>query len=97
MQIYIIVLEEFYNTNPKKISLYSNALDNLLPLNENNREHYTNYYKQRNAEVRNFFESFGKDRIIILQLDDKDKWLKIGSFFNLDVKSDYSVHANKSK
>lgn len=90
-------LSEFYETGLNETNLYSSKIDNLLPLNEAHRKHYTNIYNLRNREVKTFFELFGKDRLINVRLEDDDKWQKIGAFFNIKVAKDYEVHANKSK
>jgi hypothetical protein len=90
-------LKEFYDSNFKENNFYSSKIDNKLSLDESHREHYTNIYNLRNHEVKIFFEQFGKDRLINVKLEDKEKWQKIGRFFNIKVTSDYEIHANKSK
>jgi hypothetical protein len=89
-------LNEFIEADFIEESQYTNKIDNLLPLNETHRVHYTSIYKLRNKEVKNFFEKFGKDRIVVVSLEDQEKWKKIGAFFNIQVADNYEVHANKS-
>ena len=90
-------LDEFSCNNFKEENRYTPILDNLLPLDETYRKKYTSFYKLRNKEVKDYFDRFGKDRIIIIQLEDKDKWQKLGLFLKIKVNLDYEVHANKSK
>src|SRR5690554_5204013 len=90
-------LGEFYESGLNETNLYSSKIDNLLPLDETHRKHYTIIYNLRNREVKTFFDLFGKDRLINVRLEDEDKWQRIGAFFNIKVAKDYEVHANKSK
>lgn len=89
-------LEQFYDAKFEKTNLYTSKIDNLLPIEESHRKHYTSIYKLRNLEVKSFFEHFGEERIIVLRLEDQQKWQKIGAFFKIKVDKDYEVHANKS-
>jgi hypothetical protein len=84
------------NSKSKDENRYTSRLDNLLPLDEQHREHYTNIYKIRNNEVKDYFMRFGIDRIVVVDLEDSEKWQKIGSFFKIAVEPDYEVHSNKS-
>jgi hypothetical protein len=89
--------KEYDDLYPNINSFISNEIDNLLELNENHREHYKTIYETRNREVNLFFEQFGSDRLIALELEDPLKWRKLGSFFSINVQEDYEVHVNKSK
>jgi hypothetical protein len=75
---------------------YTDEVDNLLPLNASHRDHYTRIYRSQNKEVKMFFELLGRERLFSGQLEDPDVWKKMGSFFGIDVKPGYSVHANRS-
>lgn len=88
---------EYYNQFPD-LNLYKkiNKIDNLLDLNETHREHYKEIYNLRNKEVVDFFNAYSADSLFIGELEDKDKWRKLGVFFNIKVPSEYNVHANKS-
>lgn len=77
-------------------NVYSEEIDNLLPISESLRSHYISIYNTRHAAIETFFKTFGKDRIIVCELEDKDKWIKLGQFFNIAVDSSYDLHANKS-
>ena len=90
-------LEEYNQLELEKGSKFNSIIDNLMPLNESHREHYTTIYKLRNLEVKSFFEYFGKERLVVVQLEDKSKWQKIGNFSNIKVDAKYEVHANKSE
>ena len=63
-----------------------------MTLDESHRSFYKEIYENRNREVKFFFEEFGNDRIINLNLEDKDKWQKLGSYFNFQVDKDYNAH-----
>jgi hypothetical protein len=85
-------LGDFYRIDPTDEQFYSAKIDNLLSLDESHRDHYTSLYHRRNREVIHFFDSFGKERLCHLALEDKDKWQKLGSYFSLQVDPKYDVH-----
>lgn len=87
---------DYYDLNIQSTKLYSPEIDNLLELDESYREHYKKVYLLRNREILEFFDQFGKDRLIHTRLEDQDKWKKIGKFLNFQVKDGYNIHANKS-
>lgn len=88
--------EDFYALNNVEDFLYTNAIDNLLPLTEKHRLHYIRIYRNRNREVKNFFKTFGSQRLFSSQLEDSAVWHRMGKFFDIDLPSDYNVHSNKS-
>ena len=77
-------------------NIYTEEIDNLLPLNESHRAHYQAIYTARNREARLFFEHHGKERLFTGRLEDADLWKKLGSFFSIPVKEGYRAHANAS-
>lgn len=90
--------EEFYATFPNE-NYYKSIrnIDNRLEINESHRKHYKALYNIRNKEIIDFFNVFNPNSLFIGQLEDSEKWKKMGVFFNIDIPSDYDVHANKSK
>jgi hypothetical protein len=76
--------------------LYSNTIDNLLPLDERHREHYKRIYNDRNREVHLFFERFGPERLFHGRLEDPTIWKRMGEAFGIQVAETYTVHANAS-
>lgn len=78
------------------INLFKGDLDNLLSLTEKHREHYTNYYLIRNAEVKAFFKSQNNSRLVCCNLEDPEKWQKLANFFDFKIDANYEIHANKS-
>jgi hypothetical protein len=90
-------LEDFYSAGYKEENKYTSKLDNLLPLGEQNRKHYIDFYRLRNNEIKDYFERFGKERIVMVQLEDPNKWQKVGLFFDINVEPNYKVHSNKSQ
>tara|TARA_R110002072_G_scaffold117281_14_gene248271 strand:+ start:3097 stop:3768 length:672 start_codon:yes stop_codon:yes gene_type:complete len=88
---------EFDKLYPHSHDFNFNEIDNLLELNEAHREHYKSIYEIWNRDTKLFFEQFGPDRIISLELEDPLKWQKLGVFFGINVQDGYEVHSNKSK
>lgn len=76
---------------------YSSLIDNLLPLNEDHREHYKSIYELKNKEVKEFFREFDSKRLFNTTLENPDKWHEMAKYFNFKIPHDYEVHANKSK
>jgi hypothetical protein len=88
--------KEFYDKFPD-YQYNKDTTDNLLDLNESHRKHYTEIYENRHKSVIAFFERYGQDRLILVSLEDKDKWLKLANFFKIDIDSSIDIHANASK
>lgn len=91
-------LKEFHELDGiSQDNIYTGVVDNVLPLGEEQREHYTSFYKIRNEEVLLFFHHHDSRRLFNARLDDKDLWQKMGRFFCIDVESAYNIHLNKSE
>ncbi len=90
-RLYELNKSEFENVNR-----YTSKIDNLLTLEEKHREHYVQFYKNRNNEVKDYFDFFGNNRLVTINLEDPKKWQVIGSFFDVDVDSSYEAHSNNS-
>ena len=88
--------QEFYESNFNIEKLYSSNLDNLLPLTEENREHYKNLYELRIREIKEFFDQFGTDRLFATTLENPRKWEEMGTYMGFKVSPEYKVHANSS-
>jgi len=85
--------------------LHSGAID---PLTENEihsekvmkitgrAEHYKDIYRLHNTEVVDFFGRQAPAALHIGQLEDPDKWQKLGGFLGLEVPPGYESHENKS-
>lgn len=89
-------LSEYYLEDQDKKSAYTHELDNLLPLNEDLREHYIKIYRERIEEVKLFFRIHDSDRLLYGRLEDPKIWYKMGHFFKLKVGEGYNVHENAS-
>ncbi|EPR74705.1 Tetratricopeptide TPR_2 [Winogradskyella psychrotolerans RS-3] len=90
--------EEYYKMFPNLDyykTIYGN--DNLLDINETHRAHYKNIYNLRNKEIVDFFNAISPNSLFAAQLEDADKWKRLGDFFNIELPNNYQVHANKSK
>ncbi|WP_179022230.1 sulfotransferase [Winogradskyella forsetii] len=83
--------KDFYDL-PNKIDLYEKVTDNSLPLSENHRSHYKEIYKLRNKEIKDFFNYFDEDRLFCGELEDPEKWEKMGAYFGFNVDSGYEIH-----
>ena len=90
-------LDEFYQVFDHGYeNFYTDVIDNALSLDEKHREHYTKFYKLRNKEVKLFFNYHDGRRLFTAHLEDDALWQKMGEFFDIDVRAEYNVHANKS-
>ena len=72
-----------------------NESDTLMSL-KGKREHYKKVYESYNNEVITFFENTNAERLFTAQLEDPDKWKKLGDFLGIDVDQHYHKHSNKS-
>lgn len=89
-------LYEFYNSIEFDKNMYTGVVDNALPLNEAHRTHYTNFYKIRNSEIKQFFLHHDNRRLFAARLEDEELWKKMGRFFKIEVRQDYNIHLNKT-
>jgi len=60
------------------------------------QKHYVSLYIQRNREVKEFFAEHNPQALFTANLEDKDKWVRLGAFLGFEVSPDYSAHANRS-
>lgn len=86
---------EFYKLFGSR-ELYSREVDNLLPMANMHRDHYTSLYELRIREVKEFFNQFDATRLFVGKLEDSQKWIKLGDFIGIQVDDAYDVHVNKS-
>ncbi|GAA4290499.1 sulfotransferase [Aestuariibaculum suncheonense] len=89
--------EEFYAKFPD-LDYYKTLreIDNLMFIEEKHRAHYKAIYNLRNREVLEFFKAFSPDSLFIGELEEEQKWVKLGAFFGIEVSEVYNVHANKT-
>lgn len=89
--------DDFYNLLNKNERQFYNEkeIDNLLSLG-GYKEHYTKIYELRNREIIDFFNKTSPRSLMHCELEDKNKWNKLGEFINIDVPQDFKVHVNKS-
>ena len=85
---------KIYDEN-EKVEIFSTKVDNLLDLKKN-KNHYTKFYKIYNRDIIEYFNHFGKDRLMHCSLEDEYKWVKLGAFLNVKVEDGYNPHENKS-
>lgn len=88
---------EFDEKLGEKYSYSEGMSDNLLEINESHREHYKKVYRVRNNDILNFFDRHDRSRLIHCELEDKEKWKKLGAFFNITIQDGLEVHENASK
>lgn len=63
---------------------------------EGMRPHYKMIYETRNREVLDFFKRFDPDSLLHCELNDENKWMKIGNFIGIDVPKNFKIHSNKT-
>ena len=90
-------LPEFYKRlqNDDDFHPTLNESDNLMSL-QGKREHYIEVYERYNKEVIVFFENSNSERLFTGQLEDPEKWKKLGDFLEVNVDKNYRKHSNKS-
>ena len=88
---------EFYKINSGfNINDYNErSNDCLLPL-AGKSEHYKKIYEIRNNEIISYFNKYGKERLFYSTLEDQDKWVKMGVFFDKKISVKSIFHSNKS-
>ena len=59
-------------------------------------EFYKVIYKLHNKEVVDFFNTLSPSSLFTCNLDDQQKWSKLGQFVGIEVPDDFEVHLNKS-
>jgi len=84
---------EFYNKYGDSEHVYSNVNDELIEI-EGHRDHYIDFYQTRNKKVIDFFEYNNPSRLIHCELEDPDKWHRLGKYFGIDVPDTFDIHAN---
>lgn len=97
---------EIYDHFKLHCKLYRREKDYYQKLDNNNKEqeyfkiehakHYKEYYETRNREVIDFFNEKDQNRLIVCDLNDTDKWQKLGKFFGLNIPENFEVHSNRS-
>lgn len=74
---------------------HPDLLDNLLDMHGMDA-HYKAIYNQHNEEVKAFFQERKPEALFCAQLEDPEKWQKLGRFFGISVPADFEIHSNKS-
>lgn len=59
-------------------------------------DHYTQIYRTRNRETRQFFQDRDPDRLYYSRLEDPDKWKGLSAFLGHDPAHAHEVHENRS-
>lgn len=59
-------------------------------------EHYKDIYRLHNMEVQDFFRRHAPGSLHIGQLEDPDKWKKLGEFLGVEVPQGYNCHEGAS-
>ena len=90
--------EDFYNLMNENERLFYNEtkIDNLLSL-KGYKDHYINLYELRNREIIEYFNKTSPDSFLHCQLEDDNKWKKVGFFLKIKIPNNFEVHENKSK
>ena len=72
-----------------------NDIDNLLELKGMDK-HYIQVYENHIKSVKKFFKETSPNSLLVVDLEDPDKWYKIGEFVGIEVPKDFDIHSNKS-
>lgn len=69
--------------------------DNLI-VDETWKDKYIRAYLTHNTEVKRFFDHQDSSRLISLNLEDEDKWLKLAKHFDIQQPKGLDTHMNKT-
>jgi len=64
---------------------------------EGMENHYVKCYNKYYEEVRSFFKQTAPDALFVGQLEDDEKWAKIGHFLDIKVDESYDSHKNHNR
>lgn len=59
-------------------------------------EHYKAVYRLHSIEVQDFFGRHAPESLHVGELEDPDKWQKLGKFLGIEVPADYQSHEKSS-
>lgn len=57
-------------------------------------DHYKEVYRLHSIEVKDFFRRHKPEALFVGELEDTEKWIKLGEFLGVDVPTDYTSHEN---
>jgi len=63
---------------------------------EGHAEHYKAIYQLHNQEAQDFFKRNAPDALFVAELEDPDKWQKLGKFLGVDVPREYESLDNQT-
>lgn len=78
--------EKEYYENKSNISLELRDME----------EHYKSVYELHNKQVIDFFKAKQESSLLICNLNDETKWIRLGKFVGIDVPINFDIHSNKS-
>lgn len=73
--------------------IHSEKVMKLIP----HAEHYKDVYRLHSAEVEDFFWGRAPEALHVGELEDPEKWQKLGAFLGLDVPAEYQSHEKKNR
>jgi len=90
--------EEFYYKRDNDPAFHPKEYedDNLLSL-DGLDEHYKSIYEVRNREIKDFFVHRDPDKLFVCNLEDQDKWQRLGEFVGVSVPDGFEVHQNRTQ
>lgn len=59
-------------------------------------DHYKNIYNLHTIEVIDFFKKRNYNALFLGELEDPEKWIKLGKFLGVEINKDYESHENRS-
>ena len=61
------------------------------------RDHYKRIYRLHNIEVQDYFTRHSPGALFVADLNDPQKWVKLGSFLGIEVPEDYDSYENATR
>lgn len=86
---------EFLETNKNIDKNELDEHDNLLEL-ASFEQQYKQIYEIRNKEVIDFFDNKNPKCLFVCNLNDENKWKKLGEFIGINIPENFEIHSNKS-
>jgi len=87
--------QQYMLDNPNRVEDLD-SIDNLFDITDY-RDHYIRIYEDHYNDAVNYFNKKSPGSLFHCNLEDNDKWVRIGKFLGVHVPVDITFHSNKSK
>ena len=71
-------------------------VEKTMKLSKSFADHYKNIYMLHNMEVQVYFQKHARKSLFVGDLEDLQKWMKLGDFLGINVPPNYDSHENDS-